>query len=255
MDRRVDLNCDMGEAFGVYRLGFDERIMPHISSANIACGFHAGDPVCMRRTVRLAEEAGVAIGAHPGLPDLLGFGRREMMVSPDELRDYVTYQIGALQAFTRAKKLQHVKVHGALYNMGARNEGLARAVAEAVREVDPELILVGMAGSAWIKVGRELGLRVACEGFADRSLNPDGTLVPRSQPGAIIADVEEVIARVLRIVTEGKVLAINGEEIDMAADTICLHSDTPGAGNLAQALRQRLEAAGVLVAPMGTFCK
>lgn len=255
MDRRVDLNCDMGEAFGVYRLGFDERIMPHISSANIACGFHAGDPVCMRRTVRLAEEAGVAIGAHPGLPDLLGFGRREMMVSPDELRDYVTYQIGALQAFSRAKKLQHVKVHGALYNMGARNEGLARAVAEAVREVDPELILVGMAGSAWIKVGRELGLRVACEGFADRSLNPDGTLVPRSQPGAIIADVEEVIARVLRIVTEGKVLAINGEEIDMAADTICLHSDTPGAGNLAQALRQRLEAAGVLVVPMGTFCK
>lgn len=255
MDRRVDLNCDMGEAFGVYRLGFDERIMPHISSADIACGFHAGDPVCMRRTVRLAEEAGVAIGAHPGLPDLLGFGRREMMVSPDELRDYVTYQIGALQAFTRAKKLQHVKVHGALYNMGARNEGLARAVAEAVREVDPELILVGMAGSAWIKVGRELGLRVACEGFADRSLNPDGTLVPRSQPGAIIADVEEVIARVLRIVTEGKVLAINGEEIDMAADTICLHSDTPGAGNLAQALRQRLEAAGVLVVPMGTFCK
>lgn len=255
MDRRVDLNCDMGEAFGVYRLGFDERIMPHISSANIACGFHAGDPVCMRRTVRLAEEAGVAIGAHPGLPDLLGFGRREMMVSLDELRDYVTYQIGALQAFTRAKKLQHVKVHGALYNMGARNEGLARAVAEAVREVDPELILVGMAGSAWIKVGRELGLRVACEGFADRSLNPDGTLVPRSQPGAIIDDVEEVIARVLRIVTEGKVLAINGEEIDMAADTICLHSDTPGAGNLAQALRQRLEAAGVLVVPMGTFCK
>jgi len=245
----------MGEAFGVYRLGFDERIMPHISSANIACGFHAGDPVCMRRTVRLAEEAGVAIGAHPGLPDLMGFGRREMMVSADEARDYVTYQIGALQAFSRAKKLQHVKPHGALYNMGARNEGLAGAVAEAIRAVDPELILVGMAGSAWIKVGRELGLRVACEGFADRSLNPDGTLVPRSQPGAIIADVEEVIARVLRIVTEGKVLAINGEEIDMAADTICLHSDTPGAGNLAQALRQRLEAAGVLVVPMGTFCE
>ena len=255
MDRRVDLNCDMGEGFGVYRLGFDERIMPHISSANIACGFHASDPVCMRRTVRLAEEAGVAIGAHPGLPDLMGFGRREMMVSADEARDYVTYQIGALQAFSRAKKLQHVKVHGALYNMGARNEGLARAVAEAVREVDPELILVGMAGSAWIKVGRELGLRVACEGFADRSLNPDGTLVPRSQPGAIIDDVDEVIARVLRIVADGKVLAINGEEIDMAADTICLHSDTPGAADLAQALRQRLEAAGVLVVPMGTFCK
>ena len=255
MDRRVDLNCDMGEGFGVYRLGFDERIMPHISSANIACGFHAGDPVCMRRTVRLAEEAGVAIGAHPGLPDLMGFGRREMMVSPDEVRDCVMYQIGALQAFTKVKKLQHVKPHGALYNMGVRNEELARAVAEAVREVDPNLILVGMAGSAWIKVGCELGLRVACEGFADRSVNPDGTLVPRKHSGAVIDDVEDVIARVLRIVTDGKVLAINGEEVEMTADTICLHGDTPGAADLAQTLRQRLEAAGVSIAPMGTFCR
>jgi len=255
MDRKVDVNCDLGEGFGAYKLGFDEEIMPHISSANIACGFHAGDPMYMRRTVRLAEAAGVGIGAHPGLPDLLGFGRREMMVSHHEARDYVVYQIGALQAFTETKRLQHVKPHGALYNMGARNEELARAVAEAVMEVDPNLILVGLTGSAWIKVGRELGLRVACEVFADRSVNPDGTLVPRKHPRAVIDDVEEVAARVLRIVTEGKVTAINGEEIEMTGDTICLHGDTPGAINLAQTLRRRLETAGVTIVPVGTFCK
>jgi len=209
----------------------------------------------MRRTVRLAEAIGVGIGAHPGLPDLMGFGRREMMVSPQEIRDYVVYQIGALNAFTRTKRLQHVKPHGALYNMGVRNEELARAVAEAVMEVDPNLILVGLTGSAWIKVGRELGLRVACEIFADRSVNSDGTLVHRKHPQAIINDAEEVAARVLRIVTEGKVTTINGEEIEMTGDTICLHGDTPGAVKLAQTLRRRLETAGVNIVSMGTFCK
>ncbi|MCD6391451.1 MAG: LamB/YcsF family protein [Dehalococcoidia bacterium] len=255
MDRKVDVNCDIGEGFGVYKLGFDEEIMPYISSANIACGFHAGDPLCMRRTVRLAEAIGVGIGAHPGLPDLMGFGRREMMVSPQEIRDYVVYQIGALNAFTKTKRLQHVKPHGALYNMGVRNEELARAVAEAVMEVDPNLILVGLTGSAWIKVGRELGLRVACEIFADRSVNSDGTLVHRKHPQAIINDAEEVAARVLRIVTEGKVTTINGEEIEMTGDTICLHGDTAGAVKLAQTLRRRLETAGVNIVSMGTFCK
>jgi len=255
MDRKVDVNCDIGEGFGVYKLGFDEEITPYISSANIACGFHAGDPLCMRRTVRLAEAIGVGIGAHPGLPDLMGFGRREMMVSPQEIRDYVVYQIGALNAFTKTKRLQHVKPHGALYNMGVRNEELARAVAEAVMEVDPNLILVGLTGSAWIKVGRELGLRVACEIFADRSVNSDGTLVHRKHPQAIINDAEEVAARVLRIVTEGKVTTINGEEIEMTGDTICLHGDTPGAVKLAQTLRRRLETAGVNIVSMGTFCK
>ncbi len=255
MDRKVDINCDIGEGFGAYRLGFDEEIMPHISSANIACGFHAGDPPYMRRTVRLAEAASAGIGAHPGLPDLMGFGRREMMISPDEARDYATYQIGALQAFIRTKKLQHVKPHGALYNMGARNEELARAVAEAVRDVDPDLILVAMAGSRWIEVGRELGLRVAREAFADRSVNPDGTLVPRNHPGAVINDVDEVVASVLRIVIEGKVTAINGEEVEMMADTICLHGDTPGAADLARTVRQRLQAAGVTIVPMGSFCE
>lgn len=254
MDRKVDLNCDIGEGFGTYKLGLDEEIMPYISSANIACGYHAGDPMCMRATVRLAEAAGVAIGAHPGLPDLMGFGRREIMVTPEEARDYVVYQIGALQAFAGPKKLQHVKLHGALYNMGVRNEELARAVAEGVREVDPGLILVGMEGSAWTKVGRELGLRVAREVFADRAVTAERTLVPRTYPGAVINDVAEVVARVLKMATEGKVTAITGEEVDMVGDTICLHGDTLGAADLARKLRETLEEAGVTVVPMGTFC-
>ncbi len=255
MERFVDINCDIGEGFGIHRPGFDEEIMSHISSASIACGFHAGDPVHMRQTVGLAEAANLAIGAHPGLPDLMGFGRREMMISPDEARDYVIYQIGALQAFTRTKKLQHVKPHGALYNMGSRCEALARAVAEGVREADPDLILVGMAGSAWLTVGRELGLRVAVEAFADRSVNPDGTLVPRSLPGAVITDVDEAVSRVLRIVTEGKVRAVDGVDLEMRADTICVHGDTPGAADLSRVLRRQVEAAGLTVAPMGTFCR
>jgi UPF0271 protein len=207
----------------------------------------------MRQTVHLAEEAGVAIGAHPGFPDLMGFGRRDMNVSPEEARNYVIYQVGALQAFTKDKKLQHVKPHGSLYNMGARNEKLARAVAEAIQEVDQNLILVGLAGSAWISVGHEIGLRVAGEVFADRALNPDGTLVPRSQPKAVIHEIKEVVARVLKIVTEGKAIAVNGEEVGVRGDTICLHGDTPGAVVLARTLRQRLKAAGVTVVPMNTF--
>lgn len=253
MDKKVDLNCDLGESFGVYSLGFDEELMPYITSANIACGFHAGDPIVMRQTVHWAEEAGIAIGAHPGFPDLIGFGRRDMQVSPEEARDYVIYQVGALQAFSGTKRLQHVKPHGALYNMGVGNEELARAVAEAVREVDPNLILVGLAGSAWVNAGREAGLRVASEVFADRALNPDGTLVPRSQPQAVIYEVNEVVARVLKIVTEGKVTAINGDQIEVSGDTICLHGDTLGAVVLARTLRRSLEAAGVAVVPMGTF--
>ena len=253
MEKRVDLNCDMGESFGPYKMGCDEGLMPHISSANVACGFHAGDPMCMRQTVQLAEETGVAIGAHPGFPDLMGFGRREMRVSPEEIRNYVTYQIGALQAFTRTKKLQHVKPHGSLYNMGAQHEAVARAVAEAIREVDPNLILVGLAGSVWIKVGREISLRVASEVFADRTLNADGTLVSRSQPGAVIRDVEGAVASALKIVTEGSVTAVNGEEIEVRGDTICLHGDNPEAATLARILRQRLEAAGVDVVSLSSF--
>jgi len=243
----------LGESFGTYQLGFDEQLMPYISSANVACGFHAGDPMWMRRTVNLAEQAGVAVGAHPSLPDLIGFGRREMKVTPEEVKNYVIYQIGALQAFTKTKRLQHVKPHGALYNMGVADETITRAIAEGVREVDDKLILVGLAGSVWIEVGQQVGLRVASEVFADRALNPDGTLVPRSQPGAVIKDPEEVIAKSLRMVVEGKAIAINGKEIPIRADTICLHSDTPGAVELARKLRERMEAAGVEVVPMSNF--
>ena len=227
--------------------------MPYISSANVACGFHAGDPMWMRRIVSLAEQAGVAIGAHPSLPDLIGFGRREMKVTPEEAKNYVVYQIGALQAFTKTKRLQHVKPHGALYNMGVTDETIAKAIAEGVREVDVELILVGLAGSVWIKVGQQVGLRVASEVFADRALNPDGTLVPRSQAGAVIQDPEEAIAASLRMVIEEKAIAINGQEIPIRADTICLHSDTPGAVELARKIRERMEAAGVEVVPMSNF--
>ena len=207
----------------------------------------------MRRTVNLAEQAGVAIGAHPGLPDLIGFGRREMKVIPEEAMNYVVYQIGALKAFTKTKRLQHVKPHGALYNMGVTDEAIAKAIAEGVREVDAELILVGLAGSVWIKVGQQIGLRVASEVFADRALNPDGTLVPRSQPGAVIQDPEDVITASLRMVIESKAIAINGQEIPIRADTICLHSDTPGAVELARKIRERMEAAGVEVVPMSNF--
>ena len=227
--------------------------MPYISSANIACGFHAGDPMWMSRTVSLAEQAGVAIGAHPSFPDLLGFGRREMKATPEEIKNYIIYQVGALQAFTRRKRLQHVKPHGALYNMGAVNEEIARAVAEGIREVDKELILVGLAGSPWIKVGQQIGLRVASEVFADRALNPDGTLVPRSQPGAVIKDLEKVVAASLKMVLEGKAVAVTGEEIQIRADTICLHGDTPGAVELARNLRARMDAAGVDVMPLSDF--
>ncbi len=227
--------------------------MPYITSANIACGFHAGDPMWMQRTAGLAEKFGVAIGAHPGLPDLIGFGRREMKITPAEAKNYVKYQVGALQAFTASKRLQHVKPHGALYNMGVVDKAIARAIAEAVSEVDEKMILVGLAGSVWIEAGQEVGLRVAREVFADRALNPDGTLVPRSQPGSVIEDTEQVIAASLKMVLERKATAIDGREIPIEADTICLHGDTPGAVDLARKLRERMEAAGIQVTPVSRF--
>ena len=227
--------------------------MAYITSANIACGFHAGDPMWMQRTVALAEKSGVAIGAHPGLPDLIGFGRREMKITPEEAKNYVKYQIGALQAFTKTKRLQHVKPHGALYNMGVANKAIARAIAEAVSEVDNRMILVGLSGSLWVEAGEEVGLRVAREIFADRALNPDGTLVLRNQPGAVITDVEQVIATGLKMVLEQKTTAIDGKEIPIEADTICLHGDTPGAIKLARKLRERMEEVGIQVIQISKF--
>ena len=245
MTARIDFNCDMGESFGSYKLGQDEEVIKYITSANVACGFHAGDPQWMRHTVKLAEEHGVAVGAHPSFPDLQGFGRRNMVVTSAEAKNDVMYQIGALKAFTREHKLQHVKPHGAMYNMAVDGGDLARAINEAVLEIDPEMILIVLAGSPWAGVASEMGLRVATEAFADRALNPDGTLVSRSKPGSVIHDLDEVVERSLKMVTEGKATAINGEEVEIQADTLCLHGDTPGAVEMARAVRNGLRVAGV----------
>ena len=250
MPAKIDFNCDMGESFGMYKMGFDEEVIKHITSANIACGFHAGDPMWMRHTVDLALRHGVAIGAHPSFPDLNGFGRRNMVVSADEAKNDVTYQVGALQAFTADKKLQHVKPHGAMYNMAVNDESLAQAICESILEIDPDMILVALAGSRWLDIAEDMGLKVAREIFADRALNADGTLVSRSQPGSVIHDTAEVVERSLRMVTEGKATAITGEQIDVQADSLCLHGDTPGAVEMAAALKRELEAADVEILPL-----
>ena len=251
MANKIDFNCDMGESFGMYKMGLDEEVIKHITSANIACGFHAGDPNWMRSTVKLAEEHGVAIGAHPSFPDLSGFGRRAMNASALEVKNDVIYQMGALQAFTGAKRLQHVKPHGAMYNMAVDDQDLATAICEAVLEVDPYIVLLALAGSQWISVAEDLGLRVGREIFADRALNTDGTLVSRSKEGSVIHDIQEVVDRSLRMVTEGKAVAISGEVIEVEADSLCLHGDTPGAVDMAQALKQALVAEDVEVTPLG----
>ena len=251
MAAKIDFNCDMGESFGMYKMGFDEEVIKHITSANIACGFHAGDPMWMRHTVDLAARHGVAIGAHPSFPDLNGFGRRNMLVSADEAKNDVTYQVGALQAFTADKKLQHVKPHGAMYNMAVNDESLAQAICESILELDAEMILVALAGSRWVDIAEDMGLKVAREIFADRALNADGTLVSRSQPGSVIHDTSEVVERSLQMVTEGKATAIGGERIDVQADSLCLHGDTPGAVDMAAALKRELEGAGVEILPLG----
>ncbi len=250
MTAKIDFNCDMGESFGMYKMGFDEEVIKHITSANIACGFHAGDPMWMRHTVDLAQRHGVAIGAHPSFPDLNGFGRRNMVVSADEAKNDVTYQVGALQAFTADKRLQHVKPHGAMYNMAVNDASLAQAICESILEIDPDMILVALAGSRWLDIAEDMGLKVAREIFADRALNADGTLVSRSQPGSVIHDTAEVVERSLRMVTEGKATAITGEQIDVQADSLCLHGDTPGAVEMAAALKRELEAADVEILPL-----
>ncbi|HEY3382441.1 MAG TPA: 5-oxoprolinase subunit PxpA [Vicinamibacterales bacterium] len=251
MAARFDFNCDMGESFGAWTMGLDAEVIRFVTSANIACGFHAGDSNTMRRTVRLAEAHGVGVGAHPGFPDLQGFGRRNLAATPDEVRNDLVYQIGALTAFTASKKLQHVKPHGALYNMAVPGGDLARAISEAVLDTDPSLILVALAGSRWADQAERMGLRVAREAFADRALMPDGTLVPRSKPGAVIHDTGQVVERSVRLATEGTVVAITGEIVHVKADTLCLHGDTPDAVALASALADALKRAGVTLAPMG----
>ena len=247
---KIDLNCDMGESFGMYKMGLDEEVIKHISSANVACGFHAGDPMWMRHTVRLAEEHGVAVGAHPSFPDLNGFGRRNMSVEPEEAKNDVIYQVGALSAFTAGGKLQHVKPHGAMYNQAVSDEALARAICEAVLEVDENMVLLVLAGSPWERTAADMGLRVAREIFADRAMNPDGSLVSRSREGSVIHDVEEVVERSLRMVTESRAVAITGEEMEVEAESLCLHGDTPGAVEMAKTLERQLRASGVDIVPV-----
>jgi 5-oxoprolinase (ATP-hydrolysing) subunit A len=246
---RIDLNSDVGETFGAWPMGNDVDLMPSVTSANVACGFHAGDPTTMRRTVRLARQHGVAIGAHPGFPDLIGFGRREIKTTPQDVEDFVLYQVAAIAGVAAAEglHLQHVKPHGALYNMACRDRGLADAIARAVVALNRELILFGLPNSELLRAGEAAGLRVAAEAFADRAYESDGSLASRHKPGSVIHDRASVVARAIRMVKDRTVVALDGSTIAFESETICLHGDTEGAAELARAIRRGLEEAGVSV--------
>ncbi|MBT2573206.1 LamB/YcsF family protein [Bacillus sp. ISL-51] len=249
---QIDVNCDLGESFGAYRIGLDEDILEFVTSANIACGFHAGDPGVMRKTVALAAGKGVKIGAHPGLPDLQGFGRRPIAISPDEAYDMTMYQIGALSGFLKAEglSLQHVKPHGALYNMAAVDQKLSEAIAKAVYRFDPELILFGLAGSELIKAGEQIGLQTASEVFADRTYQADGTLTPRSQPVALIQDDSKAVQQVIQMVKDGTVTSQQGQAVRLQADTVCIHGDGAHALTFAKTIRKELQAAGIHISAL-----
>jgi len=251
---RIDINSDMGESFGAYSIGHDAGLMASITSANIAAGFHAGDPSVLRETIRLAKVRGVAVGAHPGFPDLVGFGRRELNVTPKEAEDMVLYQVAAVAGVAAAEgvRMQHVKPHGALFNVAARSVELSTAIARAVAAFDSSLILFGLPGSEILNAGRAAGLRVAAEVFADRAYEPDGLLASRRKPGAVFHDPDVVVARAVRMVKERSVVAIDGSVVPLEADTICVHGDTPGSDDLAARIRAGLEAAGVVVRPIGS---
>lgn len=248
----IDLNCDMGESFGRYALGSDADLMPLISSANIACGFHAGDPVVMQRTVQLAIEHGVGLGAHPAFPDLPGFGRRRMQLSAEELRNAILYQLGALQGFARVAgtTLRHVKAHGALYTMSAADVAMSRTLVDAIAAFDPNVIVFGLSGSPFLQIARDAGLTVAREAFADRAYSDDGTLVPRQQSGAVITDSDAIVERVLKMVAEQAVCSITGTEIHLDTDTICVHGDTPGAVAHVRRVAEALQKKGISIEPV-----
>jgi UPF0271 protein len=253
MTTAIDLNCDMGESFGRWQLGADEEIMPFITSASVACGFHGGDPHVMRRTVDLALANGVAVGAHPSLPDLMGFGRRAMAISPQELKDCICYQTGALREFLRVRgaTLQHVKAHGILYDMMEKDPALAAAACEACLESGgTDLIMVALGGGKCDALARTMGLAVAAEGFADRGYNADGTLVSRRLPGALIEDPGRAAEQAVRMATQGRVRAVDGTEVSLQVQTICCHGDTPGAPRIVRAVREALEQAGCRVTAM-----
>lgn len=249
---KIDLNSDLGESYGAYVMGRDADIIPLISSANVACGFHAGDPATMDKTAKVCKAAGAAIGAHPGFNDLVGFGRRNMAVSPADAKAMIMYQVGALDAFCKANglKMQHVKPHGALYNMAAKDAALAKAICEGIYEYDPTLILLGLANSEMITQAKAVGLPWAAEVFADRAYEDDGTLVARTKPGAMIKDEDEAVKRVIRMIKEGKVTSINGKDIEMKPDSVCVHGDSEKALLFVQKIRSALEAEGIEIKPI-----
>lgn len=257
MNKFVDLNSDLGESFGAYKIGLDEEVLKYVSSANIACGWHAGDPIVMRKTVEIAYKNNIGIGAHPGFLDIMGFGRRSMTVTPEEMKQYTIYQLGALYGFVKAvgAKMQHVKPHGAMYNMAAKDDKLARAIIDGIFEVDRDLIVLGLSGGKMISAAKEKGLKAANEVFADRAYNPDGTLVARSLPGSMIYDRNLAISRVLRMVTQGKVIAINGEDIDIKVDSICVHGDNPEAVEFVRLIKEELTIAKIEIKPLNQFIK
>lgn len=249
---KTDINSDLGESFGAYKIGCDSEVIPLISSANIACGWHAGDSVVMAKTVKTAAEAGIAIGAHPGFPDLMGFGRRNMTVSPDELKTYIVYQVGALNAFCKAEdvKMQHVKPHGAMYNMAAKDEKLADAICRGIVEIDDSLILMGLSGSVMARSAEKFGLRFASEVFADRAYEEDGSLVARSKPGSVITDENLAVARVVEMIKCGTVESVSGKKIKIQADSICVHGDNVHALEFVKKIRKTLTENGIEISPL-----
>ena len=244
---KIDLNCDLGESFGRYTLGLDAEVLPYVTSANIACGFHAGDPTVMAQTVALAVENKVTLGAHPGLPDLVGFGRRKMQITPAQAQADVQYQVGALAAFSKNGKLHHVKPHGALYNMAAQDYELARGICLGIKAVDPTLILVGLANSQLIKAAQDIELPCAQEVFADRNYLADGSLVPRSQPNALITDEQTAVDRTVKMIQTQSVTAIDGQQVALKPDTVCVHGDGAKAVAFVQKIHAALLAADIEV--------
>ncbi len=252
--KTIDLNCDMGESFGTYVLGYDALAMPYVTSINVACGFHASDPDNMAKTVMLAKENGIAIGAHPGFPDLVGFGRRAMALTPEEVKNAVVYQIGALDAFCRTAgiKMQHVKAHGALYNMAEKDLAIATAIAAAIKAVDPELYMLCLANSQMVVAAKQQGVSFVEEAFADRAYTEEGTLVSRKVAGSVINDITEVVSRVVRMVKDESIISITGKEIPIHAQTICVHGDTPGAVEMVKALREALDKENIVLRAFGS---
>jgi UPF0271 protein len=254
---KIDLNSDLGESFGNYQIGMDEEILKYISSANIACGWHGGDPMVMDKTVAMGKKYNIGIGAHPGFFDLMGFGRRNISASPEEVKNYVKYQLGALMAFavSHGEKIQHVKVHGAMYNMAAKDKEFSDAIAQAIYDIDKDIILLGLANSEMIESGKKIGLKTANEVFADRAYNPDGTLVPRAIEGAVIHDAELAISRVIKMIKTGKITSITGDEISIKADSVCVHGDNPKALDFVRKIREELEKEGITITAISDFIK